>query len=93
MIASEGYELDGHLPRRGFSITGSGEACLELWANALTRYEKEIDLFFDTYVERPSRKTATKDGQGQVPLEAKRTATGVGRSYLRRRALSCAKNG
>ncbi len=92
MISSEGDGLDGHLPRRRFSITGWGEAYLELWANALTRYEKEIDLFFDTYVEKPSRRAITKDGRGQVPLEDKWPATRLGRPYLRHRVLRCAQN-
>ncbi len=93
VVASEGDELDGHLPRRRFSITGSGEAYLELWANALARYEEEIYLFFGTYVESSSRRAPAKGGQSRVSLEAKRLTTGVGHPHLRRRTLRCVTYG
>jgi len=49
MVLSEPDGLDCRLPRRKYSITDSGEAHLELWANSLMEYQKEVDLFFGAY--------------------------------------------
>lgn len=49
MVLSERDGLDCGLPRRKYSVTDSGEAYLELWANSLMEYQKEVDLFFGAY--------------------------------------------
>ena len=89
MIPSESDGLDGRAssPRRRFSITGSGEAYLELWADALARYREEVDLLFATYAERPSF-IQTKDVLSPVPPGP--TRPGGGSRRPRRRSLRCA---
>jgi DNA-binding PadR family transcriptional regulator len=53
MVLSEHDGLDCRLSHRKYSITDSGEAHLELWANYLMEYQKEyqkeVDLFFRAY--------------------------------------------
>ncbi len=55
IVLSEPDRLDCGLLRRKYWITGSGEAYLELWANSLTEYQKEVDLFFGAYAGGPMR--------------------------------------
>ncbi len=62
MILCEKDGLDGGVSRRRYSITESGEAYLEFWANSLAQYQKEIDLFFRTYTERSARGREDKAG-------------------------------
>ncbi len=62
MVLSERDGLDGEMSRRRYSITESGEAYLEFWANSLAQYQREIDLFFRTYTERSAREREDKDG-------------------------------
>lgn len=45
MLLSERDGLDCRLLRRKYSITESGEAYLEFWANSLTECREAIDLF------------------------------------------------
>jgi PadR family transcriptional regulator, regulatory protein PadR len=49
MVLSEHDGLDCRLSHRKYSITDSGEAYLELWANYLMECQKEVDLFFGAY--------------------------------------------
>ena len=55
MVLSEGDGLDRVLSRRKYSITESGEAYLEFWANSLARYQEDIDLFLRAYAERSAQ--------------------------------------
>ena len=92
LISSESHGLDGPArPRRGFSITGSGEAYLELWADALAQYKEEVDLFFSTYAGKAVQTAHTRDGLNRVPPGPTRSATGAC-SRPRRRSLRCVKD-
>jgi poly-beta-hydroxybutyrate-responsive repressor len=92
LISSESHGLDGPVrPRRRFSITGSGEAYLELWADALARYREEVDLFFSTYAGKLVRTAQTREGLNRVPPGPTRSATGA-RSRPRPRSLRCVKD-
>ena len=51
LVLSEGDGLDRVLSRRRYSITESGEAYLEFWANSLTQYQEDIDVFLRAYAE------------------------------------------
>lgn len=51
LVLSEGDGLDRVLSRRKYSITESGEAYLEFWANSLTQYQEDIDVFLRAYAE------------------------------------------
>lgn len=55
VVVSEYDGSDRTISRRRYSITESGETCLERWVEALTRYREEMDLFFRTYSEGPTR--------------------------------------
>src|SRR5215210_5187978 len=55
MILSEGDGLDRVMPRRKYSITESGKAYVEFWANSLARYQEDIDLFLRAYAERSAQ--------------------------------------
>ena len=52
MVASERDGSDGKRSQRSYSITESGKAYLEFWANSLARYQEEIDLFLKIYSGR-----------------------------------------
>ena len=54
MGASEQDGSDGKRSYRSYSITESGEAYLEFWANSLARYQEEIDLFLKIYSRKKS---------------------------------------
>lgn len=49
MVLSERDGFDCRLPRRRYSITDSGEAYLESWAEALAEYRESVDLFLGVY--------------------------------------------
>lgn len=49
LVVSERDALDGG--PWVYAITELGEACLEFWANSLTRYREEVDLFFEVYAD------------------------------------------
>ncbi len=55
MVLSEGDEFDRGLPRHRYSVTESGEAYLEFWANSLEQYQEDIDLFLRAYAERSAQ--------------------------------------
>jgi hypothetical protein len=38
-----------------YSITDSGEAYLDFWADALEQYRRNVDVFFRMYTGRPPR--------------------------------------
>jgi DNA-binding PadR family transcriptional regulator len=49
-------EDDGHgISERGCEITEVGQAYLEFWANSLTQYREEMDLFLSTYAETTAK--------------------------------------
>ena len=52
MVASEQDGSDGKRSQRSYSITESGKAYLEFWANSLARYQEEINLFLKIYAGR-----------------------------------------
>jgi poly-beta-hydroxybutyrate-responsive repressor len=62
MVVSERDGVDGGTSWRRYSITESGEAYLEFWANSLAQYQEEIDLFFRAYDERSVRGRGDRDG-------------------------------
>ncbi len=45
----------GRPARRMYSITGMGEAYLDLWVEALEQYRRIIDTFFRLYAGMPQR--------------------------------------
>ncbi len=47
----DGFEVDPS--QRRYSITEAGRAYLEFWANSLSQYREEIDLFFRLYNRQP----------------------------------------
>ena len=47
--------------RRAYSITEAGEAHLRVWAEAMERYQRNVDASFDLYEGGPSR-TDEEDG-------------------------------
>ena len=51
MVCSERDGFDFRILRK-YSIADSGESHLELWANSLAEYQKEVDLFFGAYANR-----------------------------------------
>jgi PadR family transcriptional regulator, regulatory protein PadR len=49
-------EDDGHgISEQRYEITEMGQAYLEFWANSLTQYREEMDLFFSTYAGTPAK--------------------------------------
>lgn len=45
----------GGISERQYEITEVGQAYLEFWANSLTQYREEMDLFFSTYAGAPAK--------------------------------------
>jgi PadR family transcriptional regulator, regulatory protein PadR len=45
----------GGISERQYEITEVGQAYLEFWANSLTQYREEMDLFFSTYAGTPAK--------------------------------------
>lgn len=48
--------------RRRYSITDAGEAYLDLWAEALEQYQRNMDAFFRLYTGVPPRSRTSEIG-------------------------------
>jgi PadR family transcriptional regulator, regulatory protein PadR len=49
-VVESSWDLSGDGPaRRMYTITGSGNAHLEIWVKSLERYQHSVDAFFELY--------------------------------------------
>jgi len=56
MVSSSWDTSETGPARRIYSITDSGEAYLNYWADSLNQYQKMMDTFFQLYTGRPAPK-------------------------------------
>jgi PadR family transcriptional regulator, regulatory protein PadR len=61
MVLSERDGFDSGLPRRKYSITGSGEDYLEFWARSLAEYREDMDLFLEVYAGGTGREARGRE--------------------------------
>ena len=63
LCESEWETSKGGPARRVYSITDAGEAYLDLWAEALEQYRRNMDAFFSLYTgsKSPARKDRQED--------------------------------
>ena len=73
VLSKAGGLEDCGLSQHRYSITESGEAYLEFWANSLEQYQENVDLFLRAYAERLAQGVrSVSNGNGRVPLEDSR---------------------
>ena len=61
-VVESSWETPGGAPaRRMYTITGSGEAYLSVWAKSLERYQQSVDDFFKLYGGKPPHAVENED--------------------------------
>ena len=61
-VVESSWDLSGGGPaRRMYTITGSGNAHLDIWVKSLERYQHSVDAFFELYGGKPPHASENED--------------------------------
>jgi PadR family transcriptional regulator, regulatory protein PadR len=61
-VVESSWDLSGGgLARRMYTITGSGNAHLDIWVKSLERYQQSMDDFFKLYGGKPPHGAENED--------------------------------
>jgi poly-beta-hydroxybutyrate-responsive repressor len=61
-VVESSWDLSGGGPaRRMYTITGSGNAHLDIWVKSLERYQQSMDDFFNLYGDKPPHAAENED--------------------------------
>ena len=61
-VVESSWDLSGGGPaRRMYTITGSGNAHLDIWVKSLERYQQSMDDFFKLYGDKPPHAAENED--------------------------------